>query len=645
MDKAKVMDNMKLFKERGMSHIESLEENDIADMIKLANEQFHSLTDAGGEVTLTDNEFDVVKEYLTRVAPDNAALGDVGAPVERKVKLPVNMPSMDKIKPDSNALAQWKGKYDGPYVLSCKLDGVSGLYYSLNGVRKLYTRGDGTYGQDISHLLKYIDIPNVSDVIVRGEFIIPKHVFEEKYSDKFANARNLVAGTVNRKSADKKAKDIDFVAYEVIDPEIKPSEQMQMLADKGFVVVRNEAREDVTNESLSVLLIDVRTNYEYEIDGIIVSDDKVHPRKAKNPDHSFAFKMVMSDQVTEAKVVDVIWSPSKSGYLKPRVRIEPVQLAGVTIEYATGFNGAFIEKNNIGVGAVVQLVRSGDVIPHIKDVTTPAEKPLMPELDYVWTTTHVDIMLADKESNEDVRNKIITEFFTSLSVDGLSKGNVKKLTNAGHDSVCKILDMSEEDFKAVDGFQSRMAKKLHTGIKEKVEGASLVDIIAASGKLGRGLGKRKVGPVMEALPDILTSDATMQEKEDALRSVPGIGPENAKAFAANIPDLLDFLRECNLSSKLETKAPEPVADGAVEEASETTEDHPLKGKKVVMSKTRDKEVIAALEKYGASISGAVSKNVSLVIVKDADDSSSKIQKARDFNIPVMDLEEFKKTYM
>jgi len=137
----------------------------------------------------------------------------------------------------------------------------------------------------------------------------------------------------------------------------------------------------------------------------------------------------------------------------------------------------------------------------------------------------------------------------------------------------------------------------------------------------------------------------MKEKEDALRGVPGIGPENAKAFATNIPELLDFLRECNLDGKLETEASDPVADGAVEEAIEPVEDHPLKGKKVVMSKTRDKEVIAALEKYGATISGAVSKNVDLVIVKDADDNSTKIQKARDLNIPVMDLEEFRKTYM
>ena len=112
-----------------------------------------------------------------------------------------------------------------------------------------------------------------------------------------------------------------------------------------------------------------------EIDGIIVSDDKVYPRLSGNPKHSFAFKMVLSDQIAESHVVDVIWTPSKDGYLKPRVQIMPIQLGGVTITYTTGFNAAFIESNKIGIGAIIMLVRSGDVIPYIKSVTTPAEKP------------------------------------------------------------------------------------------------------------------------------------------------------------------------------------------------------------------------------------------------------------------------------
>ena len=75
--------------------------------------------------------------------------------------------------------------------------------------------------------------------------------------------------------------------------------------------------------------------------------------------------MVLCEQIAEANVVDVIWTPSKHGYLKPKIKIEPVTLSGTIITYATAFNGAFVKTNNLGIGSVVRLIRSGDVIPHI----------------------------------------------------------------------------------------------------------------------------------------------------------------------------------------------------------------------------------------------------------------------------------------
>ena len=97
------------------------------------------------------------------------------------------MASMDKIKPDTNSLQNWTIKYKGPYVLSCKLDGVSGLYSTENthntnntantNKAKLYTRGDGKVGQDISHLIPYLRLPKNKDLVIRGEFIIPKTLF------------------------------------------------------------------------------------------------------------------------------------------------------------------------------------------------------------------------------------------------------------------------------------------------------------------------------------------------------------------------------------------------------------------------------------------------------------------------------------
>ena len=205
---------------------------------------------------------------------------------------------MDKIKPDTNVLEKWCNKYNGPYVISAKADGVSGMFSTENGEQKLYTRGNGTEGGDITHLIPYLALPKINNVTIRGEFIVKKKVFEEKYSNDYANPRNFVAGVINReKQLDFNIlKDIDFLAYEVMSPSIKPSEQMKFLQKYHKNVIKNEKFDKVENELLSQKLLDWRKEYEYEIDGIIVANDDIYERTNKNPTHAFAcsLKVVLS---------------------------------------------------------------------------------------------------------------------------------------------------------------------------------------------------------------------------------------------------------------------------------------------------------------------------------------------------------------
>jgi len=648
MKEEQIIEMMNNFKSQGLSYLKTLNKKQLEQIILLANKQFHSYLTEKGDPTLTDNEYDIVTEYIEEKYSDTNVLKEVGAEFEKnKVTLPVNMPSMDKIKPTTNAIDVWKNKYKGPYVMSCKLDGVSGLYYTKNGERKLYTRGNGSEGQDVSHLLKYINgFPEVEDVIVRGEFIIKKTTFDEKYKNTFSNARNLVAGIVNSKKVDKKAEDVDFISYEMIEPTLKPSEQMKKMEEMGFNVVQNTTKDDVNNEYLSELLTDWRTNYEYIIDGVIVSDDKTYGRVNKNPEHSFAFKMVMSDQLVEARVVDVLWKASKNGYLKPRVQIKPVKVGGVNIEFATGFNGNFIEENKIGIGSVIQIVRSGDVIPHIKSVTTPAETPKMPDEPYTWTSTHVDIILANKEDNTDVIMKQITAFFTTIKVDGLSEGNVRRIMDAGYNTICKILAMEEKDFLNVNGFKSTMAKKIYDSIRSKVKDATLVKIMAASGKFGRGIGERKIKPIMEAFPNILDSVETNGEKIKLLKSVNGIGKENAKSFVENIPVFLEFMRQCKLTHKYQEAADKEEEDIQSKDATIIqNQENPLFGKNIVMTKVRDKEIIDKLPLYGATLENSIKKDTFALVVKSKEDASNKIKKANELGIPIMTPEEFIEKYL
>lgn len=205
----------------------------------------------------------------------------------------------------------------------------------------------------------------------------------------------------------------------------------------------------------------------------------------------------------------------------------PVKLGGVTIKYATGFNAKFIEENKIGVGAIIQLIRSGDVIPKIEAVTQPAEKAKMPKEEYEWNDTHVDIMLKNAQNNSVVLVKNITGFFKGLEVDGLGAKNVEKIVDAGYDSVPKILKMTQEDYLKIDGFKEKTATKLYDGIKQKVTDAPMYLLMAVSNKFGRGFSSKKTELIMKEYPNVLDESERNLEKLQAVR---GIEKKSAQAF-------------------------------------------------------------------------------------------------------------------
>ena len=623
------------FKKNGINVLHTLSEHELTEMMKLANILYRNF-----EPIMTDNEYDILQDYITEKYPSNQEVFKVGAPIEKnKAQLPYEMASMDKIKPDTNALTNWTKKYTGPYVLSCKLDGVSGLYSTEGKTPKLYTRGDGKVGQDVSYLIPHLRLPKTQDIVIRGEFIIPKSTFDTKYKTIFANPRNMVAGIINQKAVNEAINDVHFVAYETIKPVLKPSKQMSFLQTQDVETVINKTTTTLTNEMLSETLVEWRQNYAYEIDGVIVTDDKNYSRKSGNPEHAFAFKMVLSDQIAEAKVVDVIWTPSKDGYLKPRVQIEPINLGGVRIEYATGFNGSFINDNKVGVGAIIELIRSGDVIPHIRKVTVQAEEAKMPSVPYKWNDTHVDVLLEDIESDETVKEKVVTGFFKGIGVEGLSSGNIARIIDAGFDNVPKIIKMTITDFLTVDGFKEKMATKLFNGIKQQLESTSIITIMSASNIFGRGFSGKKTELIMEAYPDILISKEPAQEKVTKIASIKGMAKKTAESFVQAIPNFIQFIHETGLIHKLE----EVEAQASKEEEKDTS--NPLFGKTIVMTGFRDTSIQEALKDVGAKLGSSVSKNTFVVLVKDLAEDSGKAQDAKKLGIQLMTPEEFRTKYL
>jgi DNA ligase (NAD+) len=627
-----ILDLINNFKVNGISVLEQANETQLANIIREANKLYYN-----SEPILSDNQYDIVKDFIQQKYPTNSISAEIGAPIERnKAALPFFMGSMDKIKPDTGALISWTNKYKGPYIISCKLDGVSGLYTTDGPVPKLYTRGNGTVGQDVSHFIPYLRLPKTKGIVIRGEFIVLKSIFDTKYKGDFANPRNMVAGIINHKTIDKRIQDVSFVAYEVIKPIMKPSDQMRFISSLNVDSVLNLSVPTISNEYLSDLLVEWREKYQYEIDGIIVIDDKIYDRKNGNPEHAFAFKMVLSDQIAEAKVVDVIWTPSKDGYLKPRVRIEPIQLGGVKIEYATGFNASFIQDNKIGIGSIIEIIRSGDVIPHIKKVTMGSEQPKMPSVPFKWNDTHVDIMLENIDSDETVREKNITGFFRGIGVEGLSSGNIARIINNGFDTVPKIIDMSIDDFLTVEGFKIKMATKLFEGIREKLQGASIITLMAASNIFGRGFSETKIELIMNNYPDILVSQESVLEKVNRVSKIKGMALKTAEGFVSKIDEFVKFMYECGLEDKLVSKT--------TSSSKKINPLNPLFGKTIVMTGFRNKEIEQKIKDMGAKLGSSVSKNTFVVLVKNLDEDTGKAMEAKNLGIKLMTPEEFIGSY-
>ena len=691
--------NSKKITNEALQNIEKLKAEGITSLAILSVEELtHMLTEAINNyyasefkenTLLTDNEYDILREYILTKDPTNKVALEQHTQVKldnTKVKLPYEMWSMDKIKPDTSALDKFKQTYKGPYVISAKLDGVSALYSTENDQANLYTRGDGKYGHLINHLIPFLKLPTEKNITLRGELMIKEELFKLKYKGQFSNSRNFISGLVNRKTLtqleEQILEDIDFVTYEVLMPQnLTPSQQYNKAVELNTISVLNIqsiSYDELTNDYLSSKLLEYRTSYNYSIDGIICIDDNVYPRVSKNPDHAFAFKMVLTDQEIEAKVVDVLWTVSSNGLIKPRVQFEPVTIGGVSITYATGFNAKFIKDNNIGLGALVKLIRSGDVIPYIAEVLVPAQAPLMPnstEYEYIWNSTNTDIILVNNKTDPRVIEKTIIKFFKDLEVEGLGDKNVKKIIASGANTIEKIINASIEDLMKVEGFKQKMASKIHDSIKTQVKKASVAQLASASNIFGQGFAEKTINTILEAIPNILTSDLAEEEKVAQITAIKGFADKTARQFVKSIAQFNSFMEKIRPFQNEELKENElkenelkekelkenelkenelkenELKENELKEEDEEQQSNTLKNKVLVLSDFgksvyTKKEITNEVIKLGGHVEATLTKETNILVVGNILKQTTKIVKAKKNDaIEIIQLDDFLKKYL
>lgn len=643
--------------------LDTLKTDEIAQLIQKANYEYHTV----GKPIFTDDIYDIIKEYLKKKDPNNPILKSVGAVVpddKRKVKLPYYLGSLDKIKTDEKLIQSWANKHKGTYIVSDKLDGISALIcIDIDEKKdkhtvKMYSRGDGTIGQDISHLLPFIkNIPTTFKdvkyhIAIRGELLLSKNDFEKNLDKKGANARNTVAGIVNAKMPDLNiAKHIQFVAYELITPSILPSEQYQFLEKIGFKNVNHQIiQTPLTSEILSCILIQRRKLSEFEVDGIVVMHDHIYKRSnGENPSYAFAFKSVHTMESVEVIVKDVEWNISKDGYLKPVVIFDEVNLSGVVIKRASGMNAKYISDNIIGPGSRIVIIRSGDVIPYITSVLSPSGsgKPHMPSMPYEWNKTNIDIMVKTKDTDNigeeilEVRFKNIEYFIKKMKVDGVSTGILRKMFDKGLNTLRKVIYVSKKDIDGIPGFKDKTVANI-IGAFEKLR-ASFIDvncmqIMEASNIFGRGIGYKKIELILTGSKDDIIYTKRVPTIEE-LVGIKGIEKLTAIQFIEGIPKFFAFLKE----NDIHVNACRKVAQS--DNGDKTSSVNMIfKDAKIVFTGFRDAKLKEYIESHGGKVNDTITKNVSLVVRKDNEETSTKITKAQELNINIITLSEFKKRY-
>ena len=596
--------------------------SNLEKILSLASQKYYS----DEEPIISDQVYDIVLEVLQERDTNNKILTNIGFKSSNdKIKLPYFMGSMNKIK-TKDGVKTWITKYntDSKFVISDKLDGISALYRN----NKLYTRGNGEYGRDISGIIKYLNIPKIDNVVLRGELIISKDNFDKNRGE-YTSARSMVNGLIALKYGNNLLSILDFVVFEVIEPKLSPYEQLEYIKQKGFKVPNYikidyihiiDWKSDEDN-FLKKTLTKFKKESNYDIDGIIVSHNILYPRISGNPKNSIAFKSNDYGKVT--KVVDIEWSVSKYGILIPRIRFEKLDL-GSMVEYCTGFSAKYIFNNCLGPGSKIRVILSGDVIPYIVEIIS-STYPKMPNVGYRWTDNKLHCILLEDDS--ELSKKKILHFIKTIKIDYLSCGLISKLYEKGYTTISSILHIKKEELLKIDGFKDTLSNKLIGAIHEVISKPIYLGLLmVASLEFDRGYGLKRVKKILDKYPSIMEDGITLEQ----LINIDGFQIKTAKQFMDNFEGFKIFLNKLELEYYVKT-----------EETNINVNKNPnIDGKNFVITGFRDLDIIEYISNNGGTIQPDVNMKTDYLIVKDSDSQSSKLKKAKIMGVDIILKKDF-----
>ncbi len=628
------------------------------------------------EPAISDEEFDALWAELEDLDPGNILLRRIGedrADGWPKVGHVMPMGSQAKAT-DPESFEAWAAKVAYPsYLVQYKLDGASlELQYESGVLVRAVTRGDGTIGDDITPNAVRIRgvlprLPAAFTGGVRGEVLMARSVHAAKYSNK-ANCRNAANGLMKRKDG-AGSEDLDLICYDAkgsvpsVSRSAAPAAGAGTIFDEtegaaasgespfadelgkiawleamGFAAVHTEilpSAKDVVEYRGKVMAM--RPSLPYDIDGLVVKGaaiDDADAAKAR-PDLQIAFKFSPEEAVTRLKAIE--WSESGALYT-PIGIVEPVRLAGTTVQRANLCNPDMIRTMGLKLGSMVVITKRGEIIPKIETlVENPADAI---EIDQPLVCGACGTALLDEGTrlycpNEACPKKELhrlEKWLTILDIRAFGTALITRLHESGR--VRKIADLyslTAEELEGLERMGATLARKILRNLKA-VNELSLAEFVAGFDLEGVGL------LVAEKLVKggFPTLDALFAATEEGLLGIDGIAETMAATIVKGIAAVKEEMAAVLATGALRIR--EPIApEGAAA-------DSPIFGKSFCftgeLSSMKRPEAEKKIRELGGSAKSSVAKDLDYLVTNDPASGSAKNKKAREYGVAVLDEEAF-----
>ena len=570
------------------------------------------------------------------------------------------MLSLDKTK-EREALREFIGEH--PTLLSWKLDGLTIVLTYENGeLIKAVTRGNGIVGEVITNNARVfknipLKISFKGRLVLRGEAIITYSDFEkinETIGDadaKYKNPRNLCSGSVRQLNNEITAKrNVRFYAFSLVSAEgvdFRNSREVQFrwLNEQGFEVVEyRKVTAGTLDEAMDYFAEAVTTN-DFPSDGLVaLYDDIAYGESlgttAKFPRNAMAFKW--ADEMRDTRLLEIEWSPSRTGLINPVAIFEPVELEGTTVSRASVHNISIMKELKLGIGDTIRVYKANMIIPQIAENLTgsgnapiPHTCPACGQETVVKKENDVECLFC---VNPGCPAKKIKSFglFTSrdaMNIDGLSEATLEKFIARGfiHD-FGDIFEISryKDEIVEMEGFGQKSYDNLMESL-ERAKETTLPRVIYSLGIANIGLANAKV--ICRHFDNDLDRirHASLEEVSD----IDTIGPVIAGNLVAYFKDEDNNRRLDHLMSFLHIQEDSPKQEQIFEGMNFV-----ITGSLVHFgNRSESKELIESL---GGKVTGSVTKKTNYLINNDIQSNSSKNKKARELGIPILSEEDFRK---